>query len=211
MGIKTKAIKDKELEISIYQYCKKYDIQLYIMILLIRYTGYRINDLRCLRKRDVSGKYLEIVENKTKYLEQKYKEKAEKDGTSPKPPKKARKILIHPTLKKILDEYTKDMEMWHVLFPSPRGRNKPLSYSQFDRRLDKVTKEFHLKDFGFHSFRKMCFLAVYEDNGNSIEKAQHYAGHTSSLSTSIYLDLDQETNDKITLEMKDPLRGLIGS
>ena len=68
MGIKTKAIKDKELEISIYQYCKKYDMQLYIMILLIRYTGYRINDLRCLRKRDVSGKYLEIIENKTKYL-----------------------------------------------------------------------------------------------------------------------------------------------
>lgn len=211
MGIKTKAIKDKELELSIYQYCQKHDELLYIMLLMIRYTGFRVNDLRSIKKRDISGNYLTIVENKTKYLETKYKEKAEKVGGIPKPAKKPRKILIHPTLRRILDEYTKDMEMWNVLFPSPRGRNQPISYSQLDRRLDKVSKEFKLVNFGFHSFRKMCFLAVYEDNGNSIEKAQHYAGHTSSITTSIYLDLDQETNDKITLEMKDPLRGINGS
>ena len=210
MGVKTKAIKDKELELSIYQYCNKHDMLLYIMILMIRYTGFRINDLRTLKKRDVVGTYLTITENKTKYLEARYREQAEK-GKPLKKAKKPRKILIHPTLRRILDEYIKDMEMWHVLFPSPRGRNQPLSYSQFDRRLEKVAKEFGLECFGFHSFRKMCFLSVYEDNGNSIEKAQHYAGHTSSLTTSIYLDLDQETNDKITLEMKDPLSGLIGS
>lgn len=211
MGIKTKAIKDKEVELSIYQYCEKNDILLYIMILMIRYTGFRINDLRELRKRDIVGEYIEVIENKTKYLEQKYKDKAEKTGTVAKSAKKPRKILIHPTLRRILDGYTKDMEMWHVLFPSPRGRNKALSYSQFDRRLEKVSKEFQLKDFGFHSFRKMCFLAIYEENGMSIEKAQHYAGHVSSLTTSIYLDLDQETNDKIVMGMKDPLKWIIGN
>lgn len=210
LGIKTKAIKDIELELSIYQFCEQRDRLLYIMIIMIRYTGFRVNDLRCLRKRDVAGSYLEIEESKTKYLEKKYKEEAEEKGVEPKTAKKPRKILIHPTLRKILDEYTKDMDMWQVLFPSPRGRNKPISYSQMDRRLDKVTQEFDLTFFGFHSFRKMCFLAIYEENGMSIEKAQHYAGHVSSLTTSIYLDLDQETNDKIVMDMNDPLKRING-
>jgi integrase len=179
---------------------------LFILVILIRFTGFRIGDLINLRKRDVLGKYLEIDESKTKYLQEKYKKQGELKQAKAKKPKPARKVLMHPTLKKELEDYTSNLENWQVLFPSSRGRNKPMSYPQLNRRLMKVGSLLGIKDFGFHALRKTCFYSFYIENGKSIEKVQHFAGHKSSQTTSQYIGLTQEVNDEMVKDMYDPLR-----
>jgi integrase len=206
IGRTTQPIKDEQVEWSLYEYLFEHDRMLFILVILIRFTGYRIGDVRELRKRDLLADYLEITESKTRYLKKRYENTAEKKGLVPKKPKPPRKVLIHPTLRKELDEYLKDMKNWQVLFPSVRGRNDPMSYPQLNRRLKKVGEQLGIKDFGFHAIRKTCFFRHYEESGGKIEKVQHFAGHNSSETTSRYLGLTQQVNDNMVKEMSDPLR-----
>ena len=207
MGKKTQPIKEIEKEIMLYDYLYEHDRTVYILVLMIRYTGFRVGDILGLTKRMVIDDYLELTENKTKYLENKYKKLAEKKNIKPKKPKPPRKVLLHPSLRKELKEYTKDMENWQVIFPTTRKdrRNKPLSYSQVNRRLDTIAHELGIEDFGTHALRKTCFLRMYEETGD-IHKVQHFAGHISIKDTSKYLGLTQEVNDNLVKKMDDPLR-----
>ncbi|QEH67277.1 tyrosine-type recombinase/integrase [Cellulosilyticum sp. ST5] len=205
MGKTTQPIKDLDQELTLYDYLYDTDKMLYILVILIRYTGYRVGDLRCLKKRDVMQEYLEITENKTKYLKDKYERQAYEKDIRPKKPKPPRKVLIHPTLRKEIDEYTKDMKTWQVLFPSSRGRNTPMSYPQLNRRMKKVGEILNIKDFGFHAIRKTCFYNVYKES-ERIEEVQHFAGHKSPVTTSQYIGLTQEVNDNLVKDMVDPLK-----
>lgn len=205
MGKTTQPIKDIEQEITLYDYLYDTDKMLYILVILMRYTGFRIGDLRCLKKRDILNEYLEITENKTKYLKDKYEKQAIRSESKPKKPKPPRKVLIHPSLRKELDAYTQDMKNWQVLFPSSRGMNKPISYPQLNRRMNKVGEVLGLKDFGFHAIRKTCFYNFYKKSGK-IEEVQHFAGHKSPVTTSVYIGLTQEVNDNMVKEMNDPLK-----
>lgn len=206
MGKTTQPIKDEDLELTLYEYLHDTDRMLFIVVILIRYTGFRIGDLRKLKKRDLIQDYLEIIENKTKYLKDKYEKQVEDKDMKPKRPKPPRKVLIHQTLRKELDEYMKDMKNWQVLFPSSRGKNTAMSYPQLNRRMNKVGEVLGIKDFGFHAIRKTCFYRFYEECGGKIEKVQHFAGHKSPVTTSIYIGLTQEVNDNMVKGMADPLR-----
>lgn len=207
MGRTTQPIKNIEQEITLYEYLYDTDRMMYILVILIRYTGFRIGDIRCLKKRDILEAYLEITENKTKYLKEKYEKQADEKEIKPKKPKPPRKVLIHPTLRKELDEYTKDIKNWQVLFPSSRGKNIPMSYPQLNRRMKKVGEILGIKDFGFHAIRKTCFYNFYKEC-ERIEEVQHFAGHKSPVTTSIYIGLTQEVNDNMVKEMNDPLKKL---
>ncbi|MHC1747449.1 MAG: tyrosine-type recombinase/integrase [Cellulosilyticaceae bacterium] len=206
MGKTTQPIKDEEMEITLYEYLSETDKMLFILVILIRFTGFRVGDLRKLKKRDVIGDYIEITENKTKYLKEKYELQGETKHMKPKKPKPPRKVLIHATLRRELDNYIRDMKNWQVLFPSSRGKNQPMSYPQLNRKLNEVGKILGLKDFGFHAIRKTCFYRFYEETGGKIEKVQHFAGHKSSETTSRYIGLTQEVNDNMIKDMSDPLR-----
>lgn len=207
MGRKTQPIKEIDQEIMLYDYLYEHDRVIYILALMIRYTGFRVGDILGLTKRMVIGDYLEITENKTKYLENKYRREAERKKVKPRKPKPPRKVLLHPSLKRELKEYIKDMENWQVIFPTSRKqrRNKHLSYSQVNRRLDKIATTLGIEDFGTHALRKTCFLRMYEETGD-IHKVQHFAGHVSIKDTSKYLGLTQEVNDSLVKKMDDPLR-----
>lgn len=206
MGKRTHPIKDVKTELALYQLLAETDTMLFILIIIIRFTGFRVGDLMTLKKRDILGDYLEIVENKPLYLEEKYSTCQEKlHRKRIKPP---RKVLIHPALRKELDEYTKHMKNCQPLFPSKLERNQPMSYSQLNRRLMKAGKFLGIKDFGFHALRKTCFYNFYIENGRNVQKVHHFEGNNLSEITIRHIGLKQAVNDEMVRKMNNPLEKL---
>lgn len=204
IGKTTQPIKDLKKEQDLIGWYQENDKEMYMLALIIRFTAFRVSDIYDLRVRDVLGDYLEIEEKKTLYLKEKYEEYAKRVNKKPLPPKPPRKVLLHPTLKKEIQEYIKDKKNYEVLFPSPRGKNNPLCYSQINRRMLKGAKQVGIDNFGTHALRKTCLWRMYIKT-KDIAAVQHFAGHKSIKDTSKYLGLDQELNDKLVLGMDSPL------
>lgn len=163
---------------------------IYVLSSIMLYTAFRIGDVLQLTVRDVRGDTLIIEEGKTKYLARLHKKDLKEGKKRPRQPKPPREIDIHPDLKRILKEYTYGKSNSEYLFPSPRDRNVPLSYSQANRRLKKAGAAVGIYDMATHVLRKTSITMVYEKD-NDLAEAQNYAGHVSPTETAKYLGLNK--------------------
>lgn len=176
MGATVKPIKNINLEINLIDYLKANDKRMYILYLILRYTGFRISDILPLTVGDVRGKEeLEIREKKT--INRKNKE--------------SRSILIHDDLKEELNKYIENKGDWEVLFPSRNGYNKPLSYEQSYRILKEASKKVGIKNFGTHSGRKTCAYYIYKNTGD-LDIVKKFLMHDNVRDTIRYVGIEKE-------------------
>lgn len=181
-------VKDQELEFDLIQYLKYKDERIYIFYLLLRYTAFRASDILPLRVRDIQGDYIIIREKKTE-------NRANKD---------ARKILIHPDLKEELNRYTKGKKTWETLFPSHKGNNKALSYTQAYRILKKASEIVGIENFGTHSGRKTCAYYIYKESGD-LQEVKIFLMHDDSRDTIRYVGIEEEVRDNSIKKIRGPL------
>ncbi|MGL5243555.1 MAG: tyrosine-type recombinase/integrase, partial [Sarcina sp.] len=143
-----------------------------IMFGLGIFSGLRISDILNLKVKTVRKKWnLRIKQQKTgKFIE----------------------ILLNRELKKIIDEYTRDMNETDYLIKSRIGENKPISRTQAYRIIKSIEEEFSLEKMGCHSTRKTFAYWMYIDNKKDIGIVQKALGHQSSATTLTYIGMDKE-------------------
>ena len=136
-------------------------------------TGLRVQDILKLRKRDVMGDHIVMIEMKTG---------------------KKKWIQINPTLKRELRQYTEDLQDDDYLFPSRQGKNKPIKRDMAYKIMQKAAKEFGLKDIGTHTMRKTFGYHMYQKT-KDITLVQKMFNHSNPSITFRYIGMDQDMMD----------------
>jgi integrase len=168
----TEPIKDKEIVKNIMKALKKENTRNAIMFGLGVYCGFRISDILNLKVKDVRKKWnVKISQQKTG---------------------KPIDIPLNRELKKIIDDYTEEMNETDYLIKSRSGGNKSISRTQAYRIMQEIAQEFELDNLGCHSTRKTFAYWLYLDNKKDIGLVQKALGHESSATTLTYIGMDKE-------------------
>ncbi|ACD25073.1 integrase [Clostridium botulinum] len=177
-----KPIKNKEVVRNIIEALKKENERNAIMFALGVYCGLRISDILNLRVKNVKKKWnIRIKQQKTgKYIE----------------------IVLNRELKKMIDDYTENMDDDYYLIKSRKGQNKAISETQAYRIMQEIACEFKLKNIGCHSTRKTFAYWLYMDNKKDIGLVQKALGHGSSATSLTYIDMDKEALNKAIKKIK---------
>lgn len=138
-------------------------------------SGLRISDILPLRVKDVNqGKYLRLREKKT--------------GN-------ARKIIITPSLKREIKEYTRGKSDYDYLFPS-RKDGKPISRMQAWQILHDAAIACGIEGpIGTHSLRKTFGYHFYHQT-KDVAMLQQIFGHSSPSITLRYIGINHEMIDR---------------
>lgn len=171
-----KPIKDKSIVRNIIERLEEESERNAIMFGLGVYCGLRISDILKLKVKDVRQRWnLRIKQQKTsKYIE----------------------IVLNRELKKMIDEYTENMNENDYLIKSRKGENNSISRTQAYRIMQEIAEEFKLKNIGCHSTRKTFAYWLYIDNKKDIGLVQKALGHETSATTLAYIDMDKEALNK---------------
>ena len=102
-----------------------------------------------------------------------------------------RQVFIHEALKDFLESYQPPIGKW--LFPSPRNKEKHLSFSAFDKMLRKALRKAGLGEMGFsaHSFRR-TFISRLNKEKIDLKTIQAITKHRSVASLCEYIDVDEQ-------------------
>lgn len=110
-----------------------------------------------------------------------------------------RSLPICDELAALLADYlscfqTKDLFPDAVLFPSRKGRNKPISSGQAWRILKKAAADAGLDTtrISTHTLRKSFARDVYDASGHDLHATQLLLGHRNISTTVQYLDADRD-------------------
>lgn len=141
--------------------------------------GLRITDYLFFKVKDVRGKHeIVIREKKTK------KEKI---------------VPINATLRKAINEYTKDMLPNDYLFPSRQRDShnlaKPITRERAYQILQDVADRFNLERIGTHSLRKTFGFHLYEKT-KDIALLMYIFNHSTEKITLRYIGKNQESYSK---------------
>jgi len=136
-------------------------------------TGYRIQDMLKVRKRDVMGEHIVMIEMKTG---------------------KKRWLQVNPVLRRELKEYTANMHDDDYLFPSRQGKNKPIKRDMAYKIMNEAAEEFKLKDIGTHTMRKTFGYHMYQKT-KDITLVRKLLNHASEAITFRYIGMDQDMMD----------------
>ena len=155
--------------------------RIYLLFAVGIYTGLRISDIVGLRKKQVSGEYMILTEQKTG---------------------KETEIAINGVLMDILDERTAGMDGNDYLFPSqkrgPGGQKQHITTRTAAADMHWIKQRYGL-DFPFccHSMRKIYGYWYYKQSGGDIEGLRQYFNHSSIEITKRYICIDRdEVNEK---------------
>lgn len=175
-------IKNKEVVKEILLALKKENKRNAIMFGLGVYCGFRISDILNLKVKDVRHKWnLKIKQQKTgKMIE----------------------VPLNRELKKIIDEYTEEMQDTDYLIKSRKGDNKAISETQAYRIMQEIAQEFKLNNIGCHSTRKTFAYWLYIDNKKDIGLVQKALGHQSSATTLSYIGMDKERVNTAIMKLR---------
>lgn len=157
----------------------------YVMFMMGVYTGLRISDILPIRKADIMGTHLALMEQKTQKL---------------------KRIVLHPNLQRLLKEYTADMKSTEYLFPSRkkdyRGRTQPIgrkrAYDIIKEAADEIGYDGNL---GTHSMRKTFGVRYYREFKDLSELMEIF-NHSSEMETANYLGIMREKIDDNIASMK---------
>lgn len=180
-------IRDDEWVVAFMDHFKKRSDRNYIMFMIGVYTGLRISDILPLRVADVTGSHLVLIEKKTK---------------------KQKRIIMHPTLKKVINEYVTDKKRTDFLFPSRErtkaGREKPISRRTALRILQDAAEEIgYTERIGTHSLRKTFGFRHYQQY-KDVAELQIIFNHDSQNETLRYIGVMSEKIEQGIIKMKDP-------
>jgi integrase len=172
-------IRKQELINEIKHYLRAKSERDYFLFVMGINIGLRITDFLHFRVKDVRGKIeVPIRERKTG------KEKI---------------IPINATLRRAIDEYTKDMLPSDYLFPSrQRDENnlaRPITRERAYQILQDVADHFNLERIGTHSMRKTYGFHLYEKT-KDIALLMYIFNHSTEAITMRYIGKNQESYSK---------------
>lgn len=151
-----------------------------VMFMLGVYTGLRISDILKLRKKMVVGTHIVLKEQKTK---------------------KGKRVLIVPELRRILKNYTADMNDNDYLFASRQGRNRPITRVRAYDILRTAAQEAGLTSIGTHTLRKTFGYHMYQDHKDPA-MLQDIFNHSSQYITLKYIGVNQDAIDTAMKSLK---------
>lgn len=167
-------IRDVEKIEEIKSYLKRKSSRNHLLFVFGIYSTLRISDILTVKKKDVLGERLILVEKKTT---------------------KVKEILISAKLRRELKPYIMDLEDDEYLFQSRKGINKPISRTTAYRILREAGEACGLDRIGTHSMRKTFGYHFYERTKN-IAVLQEIYGHSSEEITKRYIGINQDILDK---------------
>ena len=151
----------------------------YILLMIGINTGLRISDILPLQVGDVRGRYIDIVEKKTK---------------------KSKRIKINASLREVLDHYIRGKPDTAYLFPGRSKKhktgnvNEPISSSMAYKILHEAAQRLDIPDIGTHSLRKTFGFHFYKRE-KDIALLMDLFNHSDQNITLRYLGIKQDTLD----------------
>lgn len=145
----------------------------YMLFVFGIYSTLRISDILSLKKKDVLGERLLLVEKKTT---------------------NSKEIFINAKLRRELKPYVMDLEDNEYLFQSRKGVNKPISRTTAYRVIRAAGEACGLERIGTHSMRKTFGYHFYDSTKN-IALLQELYGHSSEEITKRYIGINQDILD----------------
>lgn len=138
-------------------------------------TGLRIGDILKLKVNDVKDRaHISLIEGKTK---------------------KKKWVPINIDLKRIIDDYTKEMEPEATLFPSYRTRGETaICRVQVYRVLNYAAAECGLEEIGTHTLRKTFGYHFYQKT-KDVAMLQNIFNHAYPSLTMRYIGINQDMID----------------
>lgn len=180
-------IRDKEVIIGIKEYLRIRSMRNYLMFCFGIYSGLRISDLLQLK--------VWMVRNTTHINTKETKNKNRK------------KFIIHPSIRKDLDNFIKDKHDDEYLFASRQMKNKtkikgqPITRQAAYKVLKEVANYFELEEIGTHTLRKTWGYLLYEQNPNNITLLMEIYGHKDPANTLSYIGFTQDMMDDAILKL----------
>ncbi|MEK5036903.1 site-specific integrase [Sporosarcina sp. FSL K6-3457] len=167
-------IRDVEKIEEMKSYLKKTSTRNYMLFVFGIYSTLRISDILTLKKKDVLGERLLLIEKKTT---------------------KSKEILINPKLRRELKPYIAGLGDEDYLFQSRKGVNKPISRTTAYRVIRAAGEACGLSRIGTHSMRKTFGYHFYERT-KDIALLQELYSHSSEEVTKRYIGINQDIMDK---------------
>lgn len=184
-------LSDNEFELLMDYFAENDQLRDRTLFSVQHWAGYRIKEALSLKVKDVfhmkqSGaiKPVEQIHVSAQYMK----------GSS-----ECRKIYVHRRLCKDLMDHLEVLQDYDFfcpdmyLFQSRKGKNKPISYVQAWRVLNKAFKELGITgNVATHSLRKDFANRMYEKTDYDIVATMKLMGHKSTKTTLSYISVDEE-------------------
>ena len=168
-------IRDKNKLREIEQYLKIDSMRNYIMFEIGLYTGLRISDILRLRVFDVKGKDQIYI-------------RAKKTG-------KETRLAINTELRKLLDEFIKDLYYDDYLIQSRQSFNKPITTTRAYQIIREAGEKCKVYGLSTHSLRKTFGYHFYMSTKDA-KTLQLILGHSSEKETLRYIGIEQLDIDR---------------
>lgn len=153
--------------------------RMFLLFELGIHTGLRISDLIRLKKKNVCGEWIDMVEKKTG---------------------KVTRIPLNATIRTIIQDRCRNMDPDDLLFPSRmrRGDGSPCPITRLTAYNDiqAIAKRFNLGDrMGCHTLRKTFGYWHYKQN-RDLELLRQWFNHASQSVTLRYIGMDEDEKRK---------------
>ncbi|RND00258.1 site-specific integrase [Lysinibacillus halotolerans] len=172
-------IREKDWLEEFLNYFKENSMRDYVMFMVGIHTGLRISDILPLKKRDVLGTHIMIFEKKTG---------------------KQKRFIIPSPLRKVLDEYIKDLRNTDYLFESQKktntGKPKPIDRTRAYRIIQEAAEAIgYPEPIGTHSMRK-TFGYTFYSKYKEVASLMKIFNHSKETTTLFYIGVGQDTLDE---------------
>ena len=153
--------------------------RMFLLFELGIHTGLRISDLIRLRKKNVCGEWIEMVEKKTQ---------------------KVTRIPLNTTIRVIIQDRCRDMSDDQLLFPSRMklgdGTQQPITTRCAYDDMQQIARLFNLEGrIGCHTLRKTFGYWHYKQN-KDLEMLRQWFNHASQNVTLRYIGMDEDERRK---------------
>lgn len=147
----------------------------YIMFMIGINAGLRVSDILGLKVRDVRGKHIKLIEQKTQ---------------------KTKYIAINDSLRKALDIYIRQLPNDAYLIKSRVGGNKPISRTRAYAILHEAAEQCDIPYVGTHTMRKTFAYHMYQRT-KDIGALQRILNHSKPEVTLRYIGVEQDYQDDL--------------
>jgi integrase len=173
----------------------KQNPNLWLFPYFILYTGLRLGEALALTGEDIDIKNRTITVSKSAYFES--------NKTLMKDPKTEAGKRVVPILDPLLP-YIPKLKKNEYLFHLAQDKEKPITYSQYSKRLARYKKETGT-DFTAHQLRHSFATILYEC-GIDAKTAQHLLGHAQiSTTLDIYTDFRKKAEQEAIKKLNEQL------
>lgn len=179
-------IRDPKVIEGIKQYLKLRSLRNYLFFCFGIYSGLRVSDLLTLRVYMVKKTHINMIEKKNK---------------------NRKRFIIHPEIRKDLDNYISGKRDDDFLFPSRQMKKKsrlkgqPIDRSTAYKMLNDAAKQFGLEEIGTHTMRKTWGYQLYTQDPRNLALLMEMYNHSDPSTTLRYIGITQDMMDAAILRL----------